>query len=209
MTDNTSFGVSRPHGSWIQTERAAHEEWARFLSLPGAAAASRVLHLILARMTKGNVYIISQGAMAEALGVDDRTIRRGVAMLKEHDWIDVANIGGAKSGVRAYMVKSRLAWQGSREGRRYAEIDARVHISEAEQEYNLEANRRPLRDIPTIYNGEQQLPVGDGLPPVSQPFLGGMEPDIPARRIEREPNFQREEFSAREIRELKSRKIEE
>ncbi len=28
--------------------------------------------------------------------------------------------------------------------------------------------------------GEQQLPSGDGLPPPSEPFLDGMEPDLPA-----------------------------
>jgi len=29
--------------------------------------------------------------------------------------------------------------------------------------------------------GERQLPTGDGLPPVSQPFLEGLEADLPAR----------------------------
>ena len=38
----------------------------------------------------------------------------------------------------------------------------------------------PLRRIPTLYPGERQLPGGPGLPPVSQPFFDGMEPDLPA-----------------------------
>lgn len=36
----------------------------------------------------------------------------------------------------------------------------------------------PLRKLPRI--GEFQLPSGDGLPPPSQPFLDGFEPEIPA-----------------------------
>ena len=31
-----------------------------------------------------------------------------------------------------------------------------------------------------VLQGEQQLPSGDGLPPVSQPSLPGMLPDLPA-----------------------------
>ena len=37
-----------------------------------------------------------------------------------------------------------------------------------------------LRRLPRLYPGEEQLPGGPGLPPVSQPFLDGMEPSLPA-----------------------------
>lgn len=179
MADLTP-GLSRPHGTWIQTERKAHEEWAQFLTIRGSTAASRVLHLILARMTSGNAYIISQSEMALALGVDERTVRRGVSLLREHNWITTANVGGAKSGVKAYIVLSRVAWQGSRDGRRFAEFDARVHVAEAEQDHIDAPDAPPLRHIPSLYPGEQQLPSGEGLPPPSEPALPGLERDLPA-----------------------------
>lgn len=37
---------------------------------------------------------------------------------------------------------------------------------------------RPLHRLPRA--GEVQLPSGNGLPPVSQPFFEGMEPDLPS-----------------------------
>jgi hypothetical protein len=36
----------------------------------------------------------------------------------------------------------------------------------------------PLRRLPKL--GERQLPAGPGLPPPSQPFFDGLEPDLPA-----------------------------
>jgi len=38
-----------------------------------------------------------------------------------------------------------------------------------------------------MYPGERQLPIGDGLPPPSQPLIPGMEPDLPARRVDADP----------------------
>lgn len=181
MADN-NIGLAQPHGTWVQTERQAHEEWAKFLALRGSAAASRVLHLILARMGPGNAYVASQSEMARMLGVDERTIRRGVAMLVEHKWIKAATVGGAKSGVKAYLVNSQVAWQGSRDGLRYSEFDARIRIAESEQEPGIDLTTPP-RQLPSMYHGERQLPTGDGLPPPSEPPLPGMEPDLPARHI--------------------------
>ena len=210
MNQGDGPGLAPRYGTWIQTERKAHEEWAQFLTLQGAAAASRVLHLILARMTKGNVYIISQGELAKALGVDVRTVRRGVALLQEHNWITTANVGGAKSGVKAYIVEHRIAWQGPRAGLRTAHLDAQVHLAEAEQEYLDAVDAAPLHRIPAMFADEQQLPSGEGMAPVSQGFLEGMEPDLPARVIEppRETlrdqvsNLSREQLEALLLRQL-------
>lgn len=169
----------RPKGSWVQTDRAAHEAWARFLALPGAATASRVLHLLIADMGELNRVVVSQGALARRLGVDPRTVRRGVALLKEHNWIGSRNIGGAKSGVQAYYINSRVAWQGARDGIRHSLFHAAVYVSEDEQEDLIE-HEPELHRIPSMYPGEKQLPSGEGLPPVSQTIFEGLEPDLPA-----------------------------
>ena len=63
-------GLPRTHGTWVQTDRSAHEAWAQFLGLKGATAASRVLHILIARMGERNAVVISQGALADELQVD-------------------------------------------------------------------------------------------------------------------------------------------
>lgn len=90
------------------------------------------------------------------------------------------------------MVNDRVAWHGARDGLRYSLFSAAVVVSEEEQPDRTELGRQaPLRHLPRI--GERQLPVGDGLPPPSQPFLNGMEPDLPAtEQPEPDPAMQEE-----------------
>lgn len=178
--------LMKVRGSWVQTDRSAHEAWAQFLALKGANAASRVLHLLIARMGDKNAVVISQNALAEQLQVDPRTVRRAIAMLRDHNWVQAINIGGAKSGVQAYVVNSRVAWQGARDGIRASVFDAKIYATEREQE-NIEDQSKPLHQLPDLFPGEAQLPSGDGLPPVSQPALPGMEPDLPARNRAYDP----------------------
>lgn len=176
--------VTRTHGTWVQTDRSAHEAWAQFLGLKGATAASRVLHILIARMGERNAVVISQGALADELQVDPRTVRRAIAMLRDHNWIQTVSLGGAKSGVQGYIVNSRVAWQGARDGIRHSVFDATVYATEKEQEPGTIDMQTPLHRLPELYPGEMQLPSGEGLPPISQPALPGMEPDLPATKRE-------------------------
>jgi len=171
---------NRPRGSWVQTERAQHERWAQFLALKGANAASRVMHLLLARIGDHNAVVISQKTLATMLQCDERTIRRAVAMLRSHNWIDVRQVGD-RGTINAYVVNDRVAWYGSRKGARYSLFSATVVVSEEEQPDREDLNTLPpLQRLPRLFRGEHQLPSGDGLPPPSQPFLPDMEPDLPA-----------------------------
>jgi len=173
-----------PRGTWVQTERAAHEAWAQFLALKGALAASRVMHLLLARIGDHNAVVISQKTMASLLKCDERTIQRAVAMLRQHKWIDVRQIGNTGT-VNAYVVNRNVGWSGPRDGIRYALFSAAVVISDQEQPDRESLDQRePLRHLPTLYPGERQLPTGDGLPPPSQPSFPGLEPDLPARQLD-------------------------
>ncbi|MFC0813571.1 hypothetical protein ACFHYO_15865 [Paracoccus panacisoli] len=38
-------------------------------------------------MGERNAVVISQGALADELQVDPRTVRRAIAMLRDHNWI--------------------------------------------------------------------------------------------------------------------------
>lgn len=115
-------------------------------------------------------------------------------MLRDHLWIQTVNLGGAKSGVQAYIVNSRVAWQGSRDGIRHSVFDATVYATEQEQEPDAIEEKTPLHRLPALYPDEMQIPSGDGLPPVSQPSLPGMEQELPARRISSADNSQSDQF---------------
>lgn len=184
MTDEAprraTLPEKRPHGSWVQTERAAHEAWAMFLGEPGSLNASRILHLLISRMGDHNAVVMSQKTMAGMLGIDTRTVRRAVAMLKEHRWIETRQIGD-RGTVNAYVINDRVAWSGPRDGIRYSLFTARIVISDAEQPDREQIGREePLHKLPSLYPDEQQLPAGRGLPPESQPSFDGMELPLPS-----------------------------
>ena len=164
-------------GSWVQTERQAHEAWADLIRRHPNAA--RLLHLLVANMEPGGGAVVaSQGVLAELLGVHRNSVRRAIRTLEDERWIEVVQLGG-KGGALGYVVNSKVAWSGRRDGRRYARFTAEVLAAESEQTTPI-ADRPNLRRIPTLTRGERQLPTGPGEDPPSQPSLEGLEPDLPA-----------------------------
>ena len=176
----------KPYGSWVQTERAAHEAWAALITRSPIAA--RAMHVITAQIDDQNAFIISQEALAELVNCSERRLRDAIKILAEDNWIEVRRIGG-RGTVNAYVVNDRVAWNGSRDGLRYSLFSAKVYVPEREQPDREElGNQAPLRRLPSMFAGEQQLPSGEGLPPIAQPALEGFMPDLPARRINRDDN---------------------
>jgi hypothetical protein len=179
MTKVTHLGSApRPNSrtsTWVQTERSAHEAWAQLVRTNGRAAA--LLHVLVANMDNQAAVVASRATLAQLVGYSEATVKRAVADLKSDRWIEVIQLGG-KGGVNAYVVNSRVAWADSRDKLGRAVFQATVVTTRAEQLDSLDST--PLRRIPTLYPGEQQLPVGPGLAPPSQPVLDGMEQDLPA-----------------------------
>lgn len=175
---NRQIGVTTPPaGQWVQTDRAAHEAWAQ-LAVANPRAAS-VLHVIVASMGRHNALVASRATLARACGCSVATLKRAVNVLKEGQWIDVRQIGPGTAN--AYIVNSRVAWTGKREGIRHALFDARVLITDQEQPDRAELDTQAeLRALPALQPGERQLPSGPGQEPPSQPTLPSMEPDLPA-----------------------------
>lgn len=166
-----------PFGSFVQTERKAHEAWD--LLIRENPAAARVMHRLVSLMDKRGAVVVSQKTLAELLGVHRNTIGKAVKVLEQHAWIDTTQLGGSASGVKAYVVNRRVAWADRRENQRFAIFDARVVVSASEQSVGaLEARDKPLIRLPRA--GEYQLPAGDGSIPPSQPAIEGLEPDLPA-----------------------------
>ncbi|TJZ89015.1 helix-turn-helix domain-containing protein [Paracoccus gahaiensis] len=173
--------VRKLRGTWVQTERAAHEEWAQLIIRAPKAAA--VMHILTARMGDNNAVVISQRELQDATGVSRPTVQRALNILRDENWIEIWQVGESGT-VNAYVVNDRVAWHGSRDGIRRSLMSATLVLSEREQKgkEHLIGQDTPLKQVPTQLPGEQQLPSGDGLPPVSQPALPGMDADLPATR---------------------------
>ena len=172
-----------PPGTWVQTERIAHEAWA---ALSGSSPrAAQLMHLLTARVGEHNAVIISQRTLAGLMNVKSvNTVKQALAVLKAGRWIDIRQVGD-NGTVNAYVLNRNVVWSGPRDGIRYALFSASVVISDQEQpDRELLDQSEPLRTLPTMYPGERQLPAGDGLPPPSQPSFPGLEPDQPAVRME-------------------------
>lgn len=174
--------TTTPNGTWVQTERMAHEKWARLIgSHPKAAA---LMHVIVGNMGRHNALVASQKTLASMMGCTTRTVQRALEVLRDGNWIEVRQMGPTGT-VNAYIVNDRVAWSGNRDGIRYSLFSAAVLVSDNEQPDKTElGTQASLERLPSLYPGEQQLPFGNGLPPPTQPPLTGMEPDLPARHIE-------------------------
>lgn len=167
--------AKRPKGTWIQTNREAHEAWALLAKKP---AASAVMHMLCAQVGDHNAVVISQQTLAQLCAISVRSVGRAIQELVDGNWIEVRQIG-ATSQTNAYVINDRVAWHGARDGLRYSLFSANVVLSDVEQPDRASLSQQAaLRRLPRI--GETQMPEGAGLPPPSQPSLAGLEPDLPA-----------------------------
>lgn len=171
--------ASAPTGTWVQVDRSALERWS--LLTIKAPRASALLQVMVGQMGRHNALVTSQDTLARLMGCNVRTVQRALDVLVAENWIEVRRIGPSGNG-SAYVVNSRVAWSGQRDGIRYALFEAAVLVSDAEQpDQNQIGAQPPLEQVPLMLPGEQQLPTGPGLPPPSQPSLPSLEPDLPAR----------------------------
>lgn len=92
--------------------------------------AVRLFTFILKHMDNRNALVISQHALSEALNVGRTTIHNSISFLKEKQAIAVFKSGN----VNIYAVNAQIAWKSHASGKRYAMFDAKVYLSESEQE---------------------------------------------------------------------------
>lgn len=171
-------------GEWVQTPREAHEAWSGLISKSPLAA--KVMHLLTARVAEHNAVVISHGTLAELTGASRRGIQNALKILAADRWLEQRQIGD-RGTVNAYVLNDRIVWSGPRDGIRYSIFSAMVVVSDREQPDSATLDRQqPLRGIPALYPGERQLPVGEGLPPPSEPALPGFEHDLPTLDLEQE-----------------------
>lgn len=169
--------------TWVQTERATHEAWGSLIA--SSPMAARLAHTLVAHMSDGNAVVASQSTLGEMMSdpgerpVHRNTVRKAIQKLEDNRWIEIVRIGG-KGGALAYIINDRVAWGQPRDQLFFSRFTAQVIASENEQKGNIE-ERPPLRQIPTLMRGEEQIPHGNSGTPPSQKLLDGTEPDLPAR----------------------------
>ena len=168
-----------PRGNWVQTERTAHEAWAALIAR--APKAAQLMHLLTSRIAENNAVVVSHKDLAALMNVRSvTTVKSALAVLEGDRWIEIRQIG-RNGTVNAYIINDRVAWTGKRDGIRYSLFSATVIAADEDQPDRDQLGRQePLRRLPGLFRDEQQLPSGDGLPPPSQPFFDGLEPDLPA-----------------------------
>lgn len=166
-------------GTFVQTDRATHEAWAKLAIRKPAASA--ILHYLAANVGRENAVIVSQKAIAKVLGITDRTVRNAMNDLADGNWLQMVKIGAGREC--AYVLNDRVAWANKRDNLRFSRFTAQV-IADADDQTDQTLSGPSLHRLPDMFPGEKQLPSGNGLPPVSQPFFDGMEPDLPATKRE-------------------------
>lgn len=170
--------AQKPKGNWVQTDRSSHEAWA--LLTRKSPLAAQVMHLLAARVGDHNAVVISQGTLAQLAGASRRGVQNAIAVLERERWIELRQIGD-RGTVNAHVINDRVVWSGSRDGLRTSLFSAVVVVSDTEQPDREDLGaQQPLRQVPRLFPGERQLPVGEGEPPPSEPSLPGMEPNLPA-----------------------------
>jgi DNA-binding transcriptional MocR family regulator len=170
--------VRRHPDAFVQVPRKAMEEWANLMAR--RPTAGRLLMVLIAQMGPQNAVVVSQKTLAKMLAVSARTVKTAVAELAAERWIQAVRLNGPGT-INAYVVNSRVAWAQPRAELRMSLFHAAV-IADVEDQDVVTMDVTPLRQIPSMLSGERQLPTGEGLPPPSQPFLEGLEPDLPSKR---------------------------
>lgn len=176
-SDKLGTSVTKGPGTWVQTERKAHEAWARLtMKKPRAAA---LMHHLVARMGHQNAIVVPQKVLAKLMGCSIDTVQRALRDLEAEKWVQIVKLNGPGT-VSAYVVNDQIAWGQARDQLRLSVFSAAV-VADAEDQDAATLEHSDLRRIPMLFPGETQLPAGPGEEPPSQPILEGFEPDLPAR----------------------------
>jgi DNA-binding transcriptional regulator LsrR (DeoR family) len=79
---------------------------------------------------KHNALVVSQEALAEAMGMHRTTIFRCINYLKEKKAVAIVTSGSTN----IYAVNAQIAWKANANGKNFVLFDAAVYSAESEQE---------------------------------------------------------------------------
>lgn len=106
------------------------------------ARAHQILLFLLDQMDNYNAVMCSYKVIQEALGMSESTAKRGIKLLKETGFIAVYRSGSSN----IYAVNKNLAWSSWGTNYKYAKFDAKIIISESEQE-EVKIKQNKIKEI--------------------------------------------------------------
>lgn len=84
---------------------------------------------LIQHMDKRNALVVSQSALAEALGLAKRTVQYSIIYLKNKKALTVLKSGNTN----IYAINVQIAWKSKANGKDFALFDAAVYIAKSEQ----------------------------------------------------------------------------
>lgn len=145
---------------WLQLEKKAAKALQE-LAIRSPAAMGTLLYMVN-NMGRSNALVVSQKAMAEALGISLKSVGNSVKLLNDHHFIETIKIGN----MAVYKVNSRVVWQGNR-GARFAHFGAEVIALENEQTQPIDG-LPDLQPVPVLGDGERVLIGNEATDPPDQ-----------------------------------------
>lgn len=92
--------------------------------------AYQILVFMEGQMDDYNALVASYKVFQEALNIGQATVARNIKILKEHKFIDIYKSGTAN----VYVINRRLSWKSWGTNYKYAKFDAKIILSQSEQE---------------------------------------------------------------------------
>lgn len=154
--------------TWAQIDMEALEEIQGLMRRAPKAAELILVLIRCMRPGSGGVIVASRETMRQLLGSSMPTVERALRVLITEGFVQRLRIGSA----HALAINHRIAWVGSRGDIDHAVFSATVIASRSEQD-SMGLSPPPARRVPIISPDEAIVPIGEGLPPPSQPELPG------------------------------------
>lgn len=98
--------------------------------------AYQILVFMESQMDNYNALIASYKVFQEALDVSLSTVTRSIRILREHNFINIYKSGTAN----VYVINKRLSWNSWGTNYKYAKFDAKIILSESEQDKICKSN---------------------------------------------------------------------
>jgi hypothetical protein len=109
---------------------------------------------IVKYMDNRNALVASQQAIAENLGLHKNTVYLAIKYLKEKSALSVLR----SSNTHIFALNAQIVWRDTAESKRFAHFDAKVYLSESEQQ---EEESKPLFDTQLVGHLKSKRPRKD------------------------------------------------
>lgn len=127
--------------------------------------AAKIFMWLVKRMDKRNALVVSQQALADALGFHRNTVGNCTTYLREKKALAVFKSGSTN----IYAVNAQIVWRSDANGKSYAWFDSKVYISQLEQDeepkplFNTQLVGHAMKSKPSSRKRQKTLDTVVGL----------------------------------------------